>query len=110
LLVGPITACHHTPPKIGADPVPVSFNWDSTGVLDQSIGCDTPVVIRASTERSGIDAERRFLAKHFPGHATYGQALVDSPFGPADMLTFNTAEGKPVSVCFDISSFFGQLD
>ena len=74
-----------------------------------SIPCDTPVVVHATTDRAGIDEERAWLNEHYPGHSRYSQALGRNKQGhPVDILQFQTADGRPVSVCFDISASFGR--
>jgi len=79
-----------------------------TGTLPDTIDCEHPVVVKASTERQGIDAERSWIDARYPGHSRYGQALRGSPGRMYDVLTFSAADGRPISVCFDITSFFGH--
>ncbi len=93
-----------------ADVTPtVAFNWDSAGVLTQSIPCDTPVVIKASNEQRGVRMEYEFLARHYPGYKRGGQALAEHKGHMVDILDFTGGDDQPYSVCFDISSFFGKF-
>ena len=74
-----------------------------------SIPCDTPVVIHATTDLAGVDEERAWLNEHYPGHSRYSQALGrNKQRHPVDILEFQTADGRAVSVCFDISSSLGH--
>ena len=74
-----------------------------------SVPCDTPVVVRATNDQAGVDEERAWLNEHYPGHSRYSQALGRNKQGhPVDILRFQTADGRPVSVCFDISASFGH--
>ena len=74
-----------------------------------SVPCDTPVVIHATNDRSGVAEERAWLNEHYPGHSKYMQILGKGKQGrPVDILQFQTADGRPISVCFDISASFGH--
>lgn len=78
------------------------------GALPDSIDCDHPLVVKARTERQGIDAERSWIDEHYPNHSPYAQALLGSSGRMFDVLTFTATDGRPISVCFDITSFFGR--
>lgn len=72
------------------------------------IPCDTPVVIKATSDFAGVEEERAWLKDHYPGHSRYSQGLQTRGNRAYDVLEFTTADGKPVSVCFDITSSFGH--
>ena len=99
-----------TAPTTGASPEATApaVDWDTSGVLTQSIPCDTPVVIKAGDSRTGIRKEYSFLAEHYPGYQRGGQALANHKGRPVDILDFTDGQGVRRSVCFDISSFFGK--
>jgi hypothetical protein len=81
---------------------------DPAGMPD-TIPCDQAVVIKAANSERGIAAERRWLAKHYPGHSPYSQGIDRGPNGRIyDVLSFRRREGREASVCFDITSFYGQ--
>jgi hypothetical protein len=80
-----------------------------TQAMPDTIPCTQAVIINAGSSRRGIAAERRWLAKHYPGHSRYNQSLETGPDGRVyDVLSFRRREGRDASVCFDITSFNGQ--
>jgi len=79
-----------------------------SGALPDTIDCDRPLVVKAGTESQGIAAERDWIDTQFPGHTRYSQALSMSKGRAFDVLVLNAADGRTISVCFDITSFFGK--
>ena len=77
--------------------------------MPDTIPCDSAVVVKANRTEEGIRLERRWLDAFYPGHTRYGQALAGSGKRSYDILTFARADGRPASVCFDITSFFGRF-
>ncbi len=74
--------------------------------MPDTIPCARAVIIKAGSTERGVAAERRWLAKHYPGHGQYDQGLRFGPNGRTyDVLTFQRREGREASVCFDITSF-----
>jgi hypothetical protein len=67
------------------------------------------VVIREKTESKGVDAEYTWLRKQYPGYRFQGQSLKGSGKKNYDVIDIQTAEGKPLSIYFDISNFFGKF-
>lgn len=65
------------------------------------------IIIHASDEKSGVDAEYAYLKKHFPDYVTQSQSLKEHNGKAYDVLEFRTA-GKKRVIHFDISSFFGR--
>lgn len=78
------------------------------GAIPDTVSCDRPLVVKARTEPEGIGAERRWIDAQYPGHSGYAQALVRGQGRVFDVLTFSAADGRAISVCFDITSFFGR--
>jgi hypothetical protein len=78
------------------------------GTLPDTIDCDHPLIVTARTERQGIDGERAWLDAHYPNHSRNAQALLGSNGRKFDVLTFEASDGPTISVCFDITSFFGK--
>jgi hypothetical protein len=82
----------------------------------------TSSTTRGSSERSGPDglscatrvvvpsipAEYAWVKKNYPGARVEMQALGKCDRAPADELYVRTAQGKRVTLYFDISSFFGK--
>jgi hypothetical protein len=60
LLLG---ACSRAVTPAGLDPA----------AMPDTIPCDQAVVIKAGSTERGIATERRWLAKHYPGHSPYNR-------------------------------------
>lgn len=56
-----------------------------------------------------VQAERAWLNDHYPAHGPYGQALSGKGGRKYDELSFQSAEGRAVFVCFDITAWFGRF-
>ncbi len=78
--------------------------------LPDTIACDHPLIVHAASERSGINAEHSWIDAHYPGHTQYMQSLGGDGRRKFDILAFQSREGRSISVCFDITSFFGSYD
>ena len=76
--------------------------------MPDTIECDKAVVIEARDANSPIEAELRWLRAFFPRHGRYQQSFREVGGRDYDILTFTRANGRPASVCFDISKFFGR--
>jgi hypothetical protein len=70
---------------------------------------DKAIVINETSERYGDPAEYTWIRKNYPGATNNSQALVYHAKKPYDILHITTADGKAVSIYFDISKFFGKL-
>ena len=66
------------------------------------MSCATRVVVPS------IPAEYAWVKKKYPGARVEMQALGKCDGAPADELYVRTAQGKRVTLYFDISSFFGK--
>lgn len=66
------------------------------------LSCATRVVAPS------IPSEYEWVRKHYPGSKVVRQALGECDGAPADKLDVRTAEGKSITLYFDISSFFGK--
>jgi len=71
--------------------------------MPDTIPCSTPVVVDASSSRKAVDAEYRWLKAFYPKHSLQGQALLFDGDRILDVLTFRRADGRPASVCFDVT-------
>jgi hypothetical protein len=74
----------------------------------RGLSCRSAVVIDATTERAGIAQEKAWIAENYPGAKIVKQALTTCNDKPADQLDLETANGRSVSLYFDISNFFGK--
>lgn len=104
-------------PKVPPGLMPSSSKYDTetkataelVASMPDTIPCDSAVFVREASTRRGVDAERRWLARFYPGHSGYGQRLIHRNDRSYDVLTFARAEGQPALVCFDITMFFGKF-
>ena len=76
--------------------------------MPDTIPCDKAVKVEAGHESSGIRAERRWLDAFYPKHSAYSQALHADGGRRYDILSFERADGRAATVCFDITDFFGH--
>jgi hypothetical protein len=74
----------------------------------RGLSCRSAIVIDATTERAGIAQEKAWVAENYPGAKIVKQALTTCNDKPADQLDLETANGRSVSLYFDISNFFGK--
>jgi hypothetical protein len=66
------------------------------------------VLIKGATEETGVHAEYEYLQKHYPGYRRGGQSLQSSKGRSFDVLELTTADGKKMTIYFDITEFFGK--
>ena len=67
------------------------------------------IILGATSESAGVDAEHRYLARHFPGSAVVQQALLHQAGKVFDRLEIRTATNASTIVYFDITDFFGKF-
>lgn len=67
------------------------------------------IVIKETSERSGVDAVYAWVKAHYPGASTESQALTFKDKKPYDILHIVTADGKRMPVYFDITNFYGKF-
>jgi hypothetical protein len=66
------------------------------------------IVIQEKTESTGVDAEYAWLKKHYPGYKMKQQSLTNKNGKAYDLIEIVTAQGKTMTIYFDISNFFGK--
>lgn len=76
--------------------------------MPTTIPCDSAVVVRAANSAQGVQAERKWIRKYYPGHSKYSQSLIAERDKAYDILRFTDKDGRKISVCFDISGWFGK--
>ena len=69
--------------------------------------CNRPIILEPSSDKEESDAERTWLQDHYPGHGGSIQGRWSESHRTLDALSFADADGRVVSVCFDISAWFG---
>lgn len=95
-------------------PGPSRFNTDMeataelVAAMPDTIRCDGAVVVLAPDSQHGIEAERRWLDRFYPRHSGYQQELAQRAKRKYEVVAFARSDGRPASVCFDISSFSGK--
>src|SRR5262245_58824194 len=99
-------ACHRVPP---APPAPLAYTvLESNAPGPDTIPCDRPVQVKAQSDQRGVREERDWLNEHYPGHGGYGQRLSMKGGRAFDILGFAAADGRAISVCFDITNSYGR--
>lgn len=91
------------------------YHDDNESQEHQASASDVPgssfenaIVIEEKTETQGVSAEYKWLAKNYPGYKSESQALLYNNSRPYDKINIKTADGKHISVYFDISNYFGK--
>ena len=109
LLVTAISSCAgaNSDSKL-SDPITVDLSRVRFSGGDGSDCNNRILIIGAINEPVGIQAERFWLNKHFPGCKNTHQELFRCDGKPVDWITIQTAEGKTREVVFDVSEFVGK--
>jgi hypothetical protein len=99
-------ACATAPPPAGA---PAGAAGHVTYGGGDGSSCEARVLIHGAADgEAGVAAEYAWLKQKYPGHQVERQALGQCEQRPADVITIRTADGKELTVTFDISEFFGK--
>lgn len=69
---------------------------------------ENAIVINATSESKGVDAEYAWLKEHYAGYTNKGQKLSFNQKKPYDIINIELKDGTKKAVYFDISSFFGK--
>ena len=108
-----VIACA-TPSSPTPRPAPSRFNTDMeataevVAAMPDTIRCDGAVVVLARDSEHGIEAERRWLDRFYPRHSSYRQEVAQRAKRKYEVVAFSRSDGRPASVCFDVSSFSGK--
>ena len=105
LLSAALAACQTTPP-VPAVQAPV-------GIVDAgSDGSSMANAVVVQTELkggAGVRSEYAWLAQRYPGYKRKLQALMHKDGKAYDRLDITTADGRELSVYFDLTAFFGKF-
>ena len=72
--------------------------------------CEQAIVIQgAKGEPDGVASEYAWLKSHFPGYKMSRQAEINNSGKMFDQLDFADRDGKPHSICFDITAYYGKF-
>ena len=75
----------------------------------RGLSCNGAVVIKATTEDAGIAEEHAWIQENYPGASVpVQQSLTKCGDKPVDQIEVDTANGRKVTLYFDISNFFGK--
>ena len=75
----------------------------------RGLSCNSAIVINATTERTGIAEEHAWIQENYPGASVpVQQSLTKCGDKPVDQIEVDTANGRKVTLYFDISNFFGK--
>lgn len=105
-----LVACQSTP-SVPAPPAPVvqappGIAYEGSDGSSQAHA----VIIRTELKTTaGVRSEYIWLAQRYPGYQRRVQALIHADGRHYDRLDITTADGRELSVWFDITSFFGKL-
>jgi hypothetical protein len=111
------TACATTPAPqpvaaAAAEPAapPATTDTRPRGIIipARGLSCRSAIVINATNERDGIAQEKAWITENYPGAKQVKQALTTCNDKPADQIDLETANGRSVSLYFDVSNFFGK--
>jgi hypothetical protein len=75
----------------------------------RGLSCRSAIVINATHEKAGIAEERAWINENYPGAKMVKQGLTTCNDKPADQIDIETANGRTVSIYFDISNFLGKM-
>jgi len=75
----------------------------------RGLSCNSAIVLKATNEQAGIAEEHAWIQENYPGaQIPVQQSLTKCGDKPVDKIEIDTANGRKVSLYFDISSFFGK--
>jgi cell pole-organizing protein PopZ len=74
----------------------------------RGLSCNSAIVINATNEHDGIAQEKAWMNENYPGAREVQQSLTKCNDKAADQVVLETANGRKVTVYFDISNFFGK--
>ncbi|MEA2337881.1 MAG: hypothetical protein QOE82_1888 [Thermoanaerobaculia bacterium] len=75
----------------------------------RGLSCNSAIVLKATSEQAGIAEEHAWIQENYPGaQVPVQQSLTKCGDKPVDKIEIETANGRKVSIYFDISNFFGK--
>ncbi|MBV8037589.1 hypothetical protein [Roseateles sp.] len=106
LLSTALAACQAPPPAppVVQAPPGVAFAGSDGGSMAHAV-----VILTELKGRAGVQAEYIWLMQRYPGFKLRVQALVHKDARHYDRLDITTADGRELSIWFDITAFFGKF-
>lgn len=75
-------------------------------MVADGLSFETAVVIVAANSFEGVPAEYTWLRNNYPGYKRNRQALMEHNGRAYDRVDIFTAQGEPLSIYFDVTSFY----
>jgi hypothetical protein len=97
-----------TPPEA---PQPAESRPERSGsipILSRGLSCNSAVPVDAANEREGVAMENAWIAENYPGANMASRTQTTCNEKPVDRVDLETANGRRVSIFFDISKWFGK--
>jgi hypothetical protein len=105
-LLAAATSCATAPPTPSptVPAVPAGITFAGGNGLD----CKTRIKVLGANYETGVSAEYAWLQAKYPGFERGRQTLVECEGKDSDKLDIVTAEGKELTLYFDVSDFMGK--
>ena len=105
--------CHAMPgfaPGAGGyDPVADGEKAKATFSGGDGLSIQQAVIItNTASEDTGVRAEYVWLHEHYPGYRLQLQSLKSEGHKAYDVMMIRTADGKSLTIFFDITAFYGK--
>lgn len=82
----------------------------STYAGGNGLTCETAIVIKTASHKKAVAHEYAYLKKVYPGYTVNTQALLSDNGRKYDRIQFTTKKGERVTVFFDITAGFSNMD
>jgi hypothetical protein len=102
----PCSPCASPLPCCSASPSPPGITYAGS---DGSSLAHAVVIQTELKGGAGVRSEYVWLSQRYPGYKRKLQALIHQGGKSYDRLDITTADGRELSVYFDITAFFGKL-
>jgi hypothetical protein len=77
------------------------------GALREEHPCKQPLILEPSSGETEMEAERAWLEDHHPAYGASIQGRWTKNRRTLDVVMFADANGRSLTVCFDVSAWFG---
>ena len=86
-----------------------SANATSLTNVQDGLSFQNAIIINKTSEKQGVDAEYEWIRNNYPGSKVNLQSLTDKNGIPYDLIDITTADGKKLTIYFNIKKFFGKF-
>jgi hypothetical protein len=77
-------------------------------IAARGLSCRTAIPVDASTEAEGTKKENAWIAENYPGATKTAETVTMCDHKPVHKIDLDTANGRQVSLFFDVSSWAAQ--